>query len=140
MIYCVIVVVVPEILKVNRLSSYWLEMLVFPFFLSSLSYHQASFSPAAIYALWYVSSSSRVSGVESCVSSINANSNVTNVFTESASSIFQRFKDLQLNSLTGLDAGRVLGPMIGAIFAGLICAKYFPDDAKSWKKSVPYSK
>lgn len=47
-----------------------------------------------------------------------------------------------VNSYTGskiaLPTERLIGPILGAILAGLFCNKYFPDDASSWsrKKTV----
>lgn len=40
-----------------------------------------------------------------------------------------------LNYSRSLPWDRILGPILGAVLAGIVCSVYFPDDPKSWTRS-----
>lgn len=39
-------------------------------------------------------------------------------------------------NVTALQIDRIMGPLLGAVFAAVICNLYFPDDANSWKRNT----
>lgn len=55
-LYCITVVVLPELLKINKLSTRWLSLPLLPFLFIGAPNITATFNPAAVYALWYLGS------------------------------------------------------------------------------------
>ena len=95
-VYITILLVLPYILEINRITTKLVSLPVIPLL---LCFHASTFSPAIVYALWYVNN---------------------------CSSIFMNFNSLPLE--------RIIGPILGAIFAGVFCNRYFPDDPSSWTR------
>ena len=95
-IFNCIIIALPEILVVNKLSDSWLSVPMIPLMLMAAPNKTAIFSPAALYALRYVNGSM-------------GNSVCSPVQVE-----------------------HFIGPIIGAVLAGFICLRLFPDDPKSW--------
>jgi glycerol uptake facilitator-like aquaporin len=95
-LYICFVIVVPELLDVNRMSRSLLSIPIIPIMLLRVPDRGSAFNPAAQYALWYV-----------------------------------------YGRLTGewyLQLEHIVAPIVGAVAAGLICSKFFPDDPTSWRK------
>ncbi len=53
-LYVTIVLLVPPLLSVNRLSTRFVSILIFPLFLVSVPDKGSVFNPGALYALWFV--------------------------------------------------------------------------------------
>lgn len=101
--FCFCFVVVKEILILNKFREEWLSILIFPLYYIVTIDECPTFNPAALYALWYV--------------------NI--VSTGTAPDNFQQTSQIQIE--------HILGPVLGAIFTGLFCLRFFPDDPASWK-------
>lgn len=88
-LYVCCLLIIPEMLEVNRLSRLFTTLLMLPLLIIG---HSVMFSPAALYALWYVNGDRR----------------------------------------NMLDAEQLLGPIAGALAAGIFCSKMAPDDTSSY--------
>lgn len=88
-------IALPEILVVNKVPKAYLSIPVIPLMLFLAPNKTSTFSPTALYALWYVNGSNEV-------------------------------------ECGPLQIEHIVGPLLGAILAGIICLKFFPDDPSSW--------
>lgn len=52
--FVIILLIAPEFLEVNKISRYFVSLLVLPVMILPICSHSSSFNPAALYALWYV--------------------------------------------------------------------------------------
>lgn len=98
-IYITILLVLPYIFEINRITTKLVSLPIVPLLLLKAPFDTATFNPAIIYALWYVNS---------------------------CSSLYSNFSTLPLE--------RIIGPILGALFAGIFCNRYFPDDPNSWTR------
>ena len=108
-IYNVMIIILPELLTVNKLSPNLISFVAVPLSLIS----NTTFHPAALFVLWYVSN-----GHEWTIwPHMIEKSNVISISSE----------PLQLEYL--------LSPLLASLLAGLFCNKFFPDDPKAWRRS-----
>lgn len=98
-IYTCIMIALPDLLAVNRLSKQWLSVPAIPLMLMRVPDMTSTFSPAALYALWYVAERKSTAG-----------------------------------GLVNLQIEHLIAPILGAIGAGLICSRVFPDDPQTWRR------
>lgn len=94
-LYTLVILVLPYLLDVNRLSTLWINLPLLPL-ITLLS--DITFNSGVVYGLWYVQSCS------------------------------------VLTSVGSLPSERIIGPIVGAAFAAILCNKYFPDDPLSWSR------
>jgi hypothetical protein len=98
-LYITILLVLPYILEINRITTKLVAVPIIPLLLLKAPFDTCTFNPAIVYALWYVNS---------------------------CSSLFTNFSSLPVE--------RIVGPILGALFAGIFCSRYFPDDPNSWTR------
>lgn len=98
--YCLILLVVPHLFEVNRVSTKLVALTMLPVFLIKAPVFCSTLNPSIIYGLWYLHNSSSL-----------------------------------LNIMNTLPFEHIVGPILGAVLAGLVCNVYFPDDPKSWTRS-----
>mmetsp|Transcript_14638 Transcript_14638/g.24230 ORF Transcript_14638/g.24230 Transcript_14638/m.24230 type:complete len:284 (-) Transcript_14638:1106-1957(-) len=126
--YVVMVIILPELLAVNRLNSKILSASLVPMMFVRRSSSWCVFNPSVIYALWYL------------------NRVLPESFADSGSSISGSswwWWSSSTGSLsgwtaysTGLPVAYIIGPLVGAILAGMFCNYTFPDNNSSWKYST----
>ena len=105
-LYIVVVLVLPDILQVNKLNSRLLSLPTLPLMWMFRAPNQTvTFNPAAVYALWYVNRN------------FGAAVSLRGAITEAAN-------PLQLEHL--------VGPLLASVLAGLLVNYAFPDDSSSW--------
>jgi hypothetical protein len=69
-------------------------------------------NPTSLYSLWYLQNKMEASGIPA-------------IQVDECD-----FVDTHL-----LQVEHLIGPILGALLAGFICLKLFPDDPSSWKRS-----
>lgn len=104
--YVLIVIVLPEIIEVNKLNPKFLSVIMFPIMFLRNNGNWCTFNPSVIYALWYVN---RV--------------NVGGAFS---------FANYALPSVMQLL--HVVAPFVGAVAAGMFCNSVFADSPTSWRR------
>jgi glycerol uptake facilitator-like aquaporin len=62
--------IAPEFLEVNKLSRYFVSLLVMPLMMLPACCHSSSFNPAALYALWYVNGTSNTLHMDHFIGSL----------------------------------------------------------------------
>lgn len=104
--YIVTVVILPDLLEVNKLNSRLVSLPTLPLiWLARAPNKSITFNPAVVYALWYVN---------------------REVFPSSTSSL------LSVPGAFPLQFEHLVGPVVAAILAGLFCNYVFPDDPSCW--------
>jgi glycerol uptake facilitator-like aquaporin len=98
-IYITVMLVLPYLLEVNRISTKAVSLPLVPLFLLKAPLDTCTFNPAIVYALWYVNH---------------------------CTALFSGF--------SVLPSERIIGPILGAVLAGVFCNIYFPDDPNSWAR------
>lgn len=149
-VYSTIIIALPEILIVNKLPLKFLSIPIIPLMFIGVPDSGCSFNPAAVYAMWFVaggSSTSWTSTYSSLISSflslvpasLSSHLSTFIALPLSSSSSSSSSNPLSSSSSASTSAERILqqehliAPILGAIAAGLICNRFFPDDG-SWKR------
>jgi len=101
--YVSVMLVLPYMLQINRISKVYLSLPMVPLFLGPCPGQTSAFNPAMVYALWFV---------RAC-SSLHTHS----------------------SSFSSLPLDRIVGPLVGATVAAMVCSVFFPDDTASWKRN-----
>jgi hypothetical protein len=102
--YVLIVIVLPELIEVNKLNPKFLSLVLFPFMFLRNNGNWCTFNPSVVYALWYVN----------------------RVYSGGMYSYYDLPSALQLL--------HIVAPFLGAVAAGLFCNYLFADSPTSWRR------
>ena len=103
--YVVAVIVLPELISVNKLNSKLLSVVLFPIMFLHSNGKWCTINPSVVYALWYVN----------------------RVYSGAMYSYYDLPSVLQLL--------HIVTPFLGAVAAGLFCNHMFADCPTSWRRS-----
>jgi hypothetical protein len=125
-LYTCIIIALPELLKINKLSPYLVSVPIVPLIYYGVP---SEFNPAASFALWYIDSRS------------NINDNINDVISHDTNEtiivqLLRGQNNAILEFISVIHKEHIIGPIIAAVMAGLICTIYFPEDSSSRKIKI----
>lgn len=107
-LYALIVIVLPEIIEVNKLNPKFLSLATLPVMLLRNNGNWCTFNPSVVYALWYVNR------------------------TYSGATLTLSWSTIALPST--MQVLHIVAPFLGGAIAGLICNRVFADSPTSWRR------
>lgn len=107
--YVLIVLVLPELIEVNKLNPKFLSISMLPIMFLRHNGNWCTINPSVIYALWYV-----------------------NRVYSNANGAYSLYSLYDLPSV--LQLLHIVAPFLGAVAAGLFCNYLFADSPTSWRR------
>lgn len=150
-LYCTAVTVVPELLRVNKMSTHLLSLVLLPVMAASGLARTGAFHPTALYALWFIN---RSAGGPSMLGSLlgssassptseycsaaggNSSSDAAAAASCAADAIERDASPEYSPAMNSFPLLQIVTPLAAALAAGLFCSMFFPDSPSSWKRKA----
>jgi hypothetical protein len=110
-LYVLVVLVLPEIIEVNKLIPKFLSVATVPLMLARNGGSWCTFNPSVVYALWYVNRAPVLSG-----------------------GLLPALSLAHFALPSALQVLQFVAPFLGAAAAGVLCNCLFADNPTSWRR------